>query len=186
MQQALQVGANIANFAFAVVFARQAAKTVLSHLRWRRDVRDQCKSELRALNSHAIFRIPLDAVPQFSSFEERRGNSQVQKCSSMQRYLRDTHTQFIAKWARAVKGRFLFADMCQDTAVNRQAVHRFLLHEWKAIGLPLHRISVYMLDAIELSFEPTHEFYSLVSKRKQKKFARMEMYNEKKALSAIK
>lgn len=181
----MNIVSGLANAALGYVFALQTARMVLSHLRWRKAVRTYVKSELEALNSPTIFRLPLEVKCEFSSFAERGGMSHPLTIKPKQRYLRSVHMQFCAKWARAAKARFLYVGNCQDTAVNRAAVHRFFLQEWKAIGIPLHKMDVYMLDAIEMAFEPTHEFYALVSRRKQKKWGRMEFYNEKKALSAI-
>ncbi len=174
-----------ANKALVAGFLVQAGRMVLSHLSWRRSVKDACIADLEALNSPDIFRTPLDTKPNISSIEERRGNAPPARLNEMQLFKRRTHSRFCAKWARAVKGRFLFANQCDDSPINRAAVHRWLLSEWKQLGIPYHHIDLFMADTLELCFEPTNEYWSVMSKRKQRKFARMEYYNEKKALSVM-
>jgi len=171
--------------ALVAEFLVLAGRIVLSYLSWRRSVRDACIADLEALNSPDIFRTPLDTKPNISSIEERRGNAPSSGLNETQLFKRRTHNRFCAKWARAVKGRFLFANQCEDTTINRAAVHRWLLSEWKQLGIPYHHIDLFMADTLELCFEPTNEHLSVMSKKKQRKFARMEYYNEKKALSVM-
>jgi hypothetical protein len=100
--------------------------------------------------------------------------------------LRVQHRSFVAKWARAAKGRFHFATMCEDNAVNRAALHRWFLAQWRENGMNLVQVDQYMLEAIEMALEPTDTYHQVMTKRQMKRFARMEYYNERRALQIMK
>jgi len=77
--------------------------------------------------------------------------------------------------------------MCQDTPINRGALHRWLLGQWKEtygqqIGKNIHKLDVFLRDTIEMSFLPTDECVAQDKKsnKEVKKQARMEFYNERK------
>lgn len=167
-------------------FVASAIKEVSRFLKYRRCVRDKCKEELQALNSPSVIHGPgLDVRPPIATFDERAGNKPSEFATTVAAFKRRQHHYFCAKWARAAKARFHFAQMCEDTALSRAALHRYFLAEWKQLKIPLHHMDLFMLDCIELSLEPTSEYHSTMSKRKQRKQARMEYYNERRALAAI-
>lgn len=152
----------------------------------RRAVIEACKEDLVALNSPSLVRLPMDDVPSCSSALERRGLQPEQHVSEDVVTKRHNHRMFVAKWARAAKGRFLFAQMCEDTTLNRAALQRWFLAQWKEVGLTLVQIDLFMLECIDLAFEPTLEFQTRMTKRQMKRYARMEYYNERKFLQVAK
>lgn len=101
-------------------------------------------------------------------------------------YQRRSHKAFCAKWARAAKARFEFARVCDDSALNRAALHRWFLQEWKQLRnargepMPLPVLDLVMTGAIDMAFLPAEEFMNSESKKVVKKRARMEFYNERK------
>jgi hypothetical protein len=81
--------------------------------------------------------------------------------------------------------------VCEDTAINRSALHRWLLQEWKQLrsgdkGIPLHVMDLFMTDTLDMCFLPTAELVQSESKRAVRKRARMEYYNERKFVAGWK
>jgi hypothetical protein len=91
----------------------------------------------------------------------------------------------VCRWARAAKGRYEFARECTETPINKAALHRWFYAQWKELGMDALEISYYMDEAIEMAFEPTVEKMEVESRRKVRARARMEYYNERKALDKI-
>jgi hypothetical protein len=157
-------------------------------LAWRRRRRAlilDAKDDLKVLNSPSTLKTPLNAFTEVHSHSIRRGVAP--EVSEMTAIRRRQHKTFCAKWARAAKVRFLFVQMCQDTPLNRGAVHRWLLGQWREtyrtqIGSDLHKMDVFLRDTIEMAFLPTDECVAQDKKssREVKKQARMEFYNERK------
>jgi len=158
---------------------------VARHLAKRRARLNDCKDDLRVLNGHAAILTPLTLYPDVTTVEDRRGLDQV-KADSKAKLLRNNHKMFCARWARAAKARFEYARICDDTAVNRAALHRWLLAQWKELKhsgggcMPLNVMDLYMTDTIDMAFLPTSEVAKSVSKRSERRRARMEFYNERK------
>lgn len=165
--------------------------TVLRSIRWRRRaVIRAAKEELHALNSQANFHIPLDTPPVCNSFALRGGFLPTKTNSSLE-YKRGSHTGFCARWARAAKARFEFARVCEDSPINRAALHRWYLDQWKkqdwfCFKKHAHRLDLFMTDAIDMAFLPTAEMVASESKKAIRKRARMEYYNERKFVSGWK
>jgi len=157
--------------------ARQLAK--------RNARKNDAKDDLRVLNSHAVISTPLLEYPEAIGLEARKGLEPVAE-GSKARLLRNNHKRFCAKWARAAKARFEFARICEDSAINRAALHRWLLSQWKDLKngsgktMPLHVLDLFMTDTIDMCFLPTDTFAQSESKRAVRKRARMEYYNERK------
>ncbi len=159
-------------------------------LRWyrrRRALVEACKEDLRALNSKVVAVTSLSIQPPTTTHHERRGVEPTGE--ELVKLNRRNHIVFVARWARAAKARFAFARDCEDTKLNRDALHRWLLAQWTSkqdeIGwaIPrnkLHLIDMFMDEVIEMAFEPTSERLTTVSKRSARKQARMEYYNERK------
>nr|QKI28843.1 hypothetical protein 1 [Ginkgo biloba tombusvirus] len=170
--------------AYAVV-QEIVVPVVARHLAKRRAILTAAKEDLAAINSHVVFITSLDEVPSTISMQLRKGLEPV-KTDSKEQLLRNNHRRFCAKWARAAKARFEFARICDDTALNRAALHRWLLSEWKQLrrtdgsSMPLHVMDLFMTDALDMCFLPTAELVQSESKRAVRKRARMEYYNERK------
>ncbi len=161
--------------------------TLVSRWFWRRwSLRSSCIHDLQALNSPLIIHGPgLHHIPEPVSLQECVGVEHTRTVSGLVQHKRRQHSLFVATWARAAKARFHFAMECVDTAVNRAALHRWFLSQWKELEvdgrkMPLHHIDLYMGDAIELALQPTFEHHICVSKRAHRRWARMEVYNEAK------
>lgn len=173
------------------ISAEIVVPVVARHLARRRAVLESAKQDLAALNSHVIFVTGLDEVPATVSMHQRKGLEPVKK-DSKEQVLRNNHRRFCAKWARAAKARFEFARICDDTSLNRAALHRWLLAEWKQLkredgsGIPLHVMDLFMTDTLDMCFLPTAELVQSESKRAVRKRARMEYYNERKFIEGWK
>jgi hypothetical protein len=154
-------------------------------------VRDSCLKDLEALNSPLVFADgACTEMPNIISRSERCGDLHTELVSHPVQNARVDHRLFCAVWARTAKGRFDFARECHDTPLNRAALHRYFLSEWRKIegegkGLKPNQIDLFMGEAIDLALEPTSEQMSLMKRRKLRRWARMEYYNESKALSLI-
>lgn len=174
------------NTIFAVVVAGNVGRYVLRVLRERRRDHQEQVLQLHALNSHSILSTPLDQRPSSTT----PGQRDVLHCeahkSPKAALLSRNHRAFVAKWARAAKGRFSFASQCDDSALNQAALHRWFRSQWTKIGMSDVEVSLYIDDAIALAFEPTVEKFLVESRKKVRARARMEYYNERKALSVIK
>jgi hypothetical protein len=173
-----------------VVCAEIVVPVVARHLARRRAVLDAAKKDLEVLNSKVVFCTGLDEVPAVVTMEERKGLSPVLG-NTKEAVLRNNHLRFCAKWARAAQARFEFARVCEDTAINRSALHRWLLQEWKQLrsgdkGIPLHVMDLFMTDTLDMCFLPTAELVQSESKRAVRKRARMEYYNERKFVAGWK
>lgn len=155
--------------------------------RWnrRRALLKDAKHDLAVLNSHAVMHTDLAEFPSTVTMLSRKGLEPA-AANSKEAVLRNNHKRFCAKWARAAKARFEFARVCDDTPLNRAALHRWFIARWKELlsssgtRLELHRMDLFLTDAIEMSFLPTAELMQVESKRAIRKRARMEFYNERK------
>jgi len=171
-------------------FAAQVARAFIIQplLAWRRRRRAlilDAKDDLLVLNSPATLKVPLVGFTEVVSHQIREGFHP--DVGELTRVRRRNHKTFCAKWARAAKVRFLYVQMCQDTPINRGALHRWLLGQWKEtygqqIGKNIHKLDVFLRDTIEMSFLPTDECVAQDKKsnKEVKKQARMEFYNERK------
>jgi hypothetical protein len=174
------------DIAFAAVVIRGTiVPRVLAWWRRRNALVRDAKEDLIALNSHCTFVQTMSALPHLTSHALRKGVAPV-PYYSWEGEMRRNHKTFCAKWARAAKGRFDYAADCIETPLNRAALQRWLRAKWLEtyplqFGDREHRIDEYMTDTIDMCFLPTHVFMtSQAKKRKAKKAARMEYYNERK------
>lgn len=156
---------------------------VVRHMRWRRRYADDVKDDLRTLNSGNLLRVPQTRL-NVTSVQDR-GTVGYEKTAKQSLNVRN-HKVFCAQWARCAKARFEFARLCESTAVNVAALHRWITAELRKEGMSLLEISYVIDDIIDISFEPTYERMKVISKRKEKQRARMEYYNERKSLETIK
>lgn len=172
-------------FAVTRVVSDVLVPVLVRHWARRRALLNDTKDDLRVLNSHSVFVTGLDEFPQVHPLLTRKGVEPV-AINSKERVLRNNHKRFCAKWARAAKARFEFARVCEDTPLNRAALHRWLVGQWKELAssvgskLELHRMDLFMTDTIEMCFLPTDELVQAESKRAVRRRARMEYYNERK------
>lgn len=172
---------------------------------WRRGAIEAEKDDLIALNSSVPLLLPDTYIPSLNTVEERGGiepiavlgnrlalhaNTKAKRNISKQ-YVEDVAlnrvsvSNFRAKWARTAKGRFRFANECVDTELNKDAVYRFIVAELRKINMPFSHISLHASEIVELAFTPDTEFVVRHSRRQVKQRARMEYYNERKALNTI-
>lgn len=170
---------------FASVLATEVVLPVVArYLARRRAIVDDAKRDLAVLNSHAVFKTSLTEFPSTTTMTDRKGL--VPTPNEKVKLLRNNHKRFCAKWARAAKARFEFARICEDTALNRAAMHRWLVAQWKellnSLGQPMerHTMDLFLTDAIDMCFLPTDELAQSESKKAYRRRARMEYYNERK------
>lgn len=149
--------------------------------RWwlqRRAARDAAIADLKALNSTQVIHGPgVGHLPPVKSAGQRQVTTHELLCNDETRYHKNVHAQFCATWARAAKGRFMYAHECQDTALNRAALFRWLRKEWTSLGMQPHHVELYMADTLDLSFEMTMERFVQQGKRAFRRAARAAVYN---------
>lgn len=167
-----------------VIVAEVVVPVVARYLATRRALLEDAKDDLVVLNSHAVFKTSLTEFPSTIPMSTRKGLAPTK--DEKVKLLRNNHKRFCGKWARAAKVRFSYAQECQDTALNRASLQRWLLSQWKGLknsagdGMELHVMDLFMRDTVDMSFLPTDEVAQSVSKVSIRKRARMERYNERK------
>lgn len=166
----------------AYVVVDSVARLIRHRNRWR----NACIEDLQALNSDELLSMDPTLPPNATNLSERGNFVHSHDLPEDQQQARLAHNHFCALWARQAKARFHFASVCDDTALNRAALHRWLLAEWKKLNVPLLHISMYMDQTVDMAFEETTERHASMSKRKYRRWARMEYFNERQALSKIK
>lgn len=176
--------AGVAGLAYSVT-KEVLVPVVVRYLARRRARIEDAKDDLAVLNSHAVFFTDLAEFPETIPMATRKGIVPVAD-NTVERVLRNNHKRFCAKWARAAKARFEFARICDDSAINRAAVHRWLYAQWKGLvnsqgnPMPPHVMDLFMTDTIDMCFLVTAELAQSESKRSVRRRARMEYYNERK------
>jgi len=173
------------NVALGASIVYSVVKVVHGVLAERRRHLETAVDQLCILNSHDLVHSDLKERPITTSLQERQVTRRKEKVGAVPGAKQRQHLVFVAKWARASKARFEFARECASTAINKAALHRWLCAQWKELGMDLLEISYYMDDAIELAFEPTLEKMLTESRKAVRARARMEYYNERKALEGI-
>lgn len=150
----------------------------------RRALVDDCLEDLAVLNSKEVLSTPLhDSLP-IPTTTRQRGGVWVHDVKShpLRPALRHHHKLFCARWARAAKVRFHFAQICQDTAVNRAALHRWFVAQWKEtykLESDFHRLDCFLADSLDMAFLPTDELVKSESKRAFRRQARAERHQER-------
>lgn len=137
-------------------------------------------ADLNALNSSAIFNDPIPATifpPQTNA--DMHGIEHPLLVSEEVRELRTEFKRFVATWARIAKGRFSFARECEDTPVNRAALHRFFAGKWREAEMDHLQFDRFMDACIDMALEPTAERMIHLGKRAQRRLARAEYYGER-------
>jgi hypothetical protein len=114
-----------------------------------------------------------------------KGMQPLRASDGFTKLMRRNHLLFCAKWARAAKVRFDFAQYCVDSPLNRAALQRWFLAQWKeqryaGIGDNIQKLDQFMVDTIDMCFLPTDQIVSHESKKAVRKRARMEHFNERK------
>lgn len=168
---------------FVVPFGKFAAHAVVGWWRRRRALVESAKEDLCVLNDPAVILSSITQPPEVSSHALLEGCKPTKDTGVLE--ARRNHRTFCARWARAAKARFTFARECEDSALNRAALHRWFLAQWKEqnwenFSTEIHKFDAFMTDAIDMALLPTQEFVSSESKRRVRKRARMEYYNERK------
>lgn len=172
-------------YAATRVVADVLAPVVVRHFARRRALMNDAKDDLKVLNSHAVMTTSLKEFPEIVTMSSRKGLEPL-LTDCKERVLRNNHKRFCAKWARAAKARFEFARVCDDSPLNRAALHRWFHARWKELlsstktMMELHRMDIFLTEAIDMSFLPTDEVVQSETKRAIRKRARMEYYNERK------
>lgn len=178
--------------AFAVVGVVNVTIPIVKHIRhvlmWRRAVTQAIVDDVSMMSSPQVLEASSEvARPFISTIKERRGFTPAQLVSQEVLDKREAHRVFCATWARIAKGKFNFARQCEDTPLNRAALHRFFLGKWTGPEplLAPHHVDIFMTDVIDLTFEWTPEFAASMTKRQHRRKARSLMYAEKKIRSGV-
>jgi len=176
--------AGLVGRAFGPCIAVVIAKNIVSaHLSWRRRHLNDAKTDLHALNSHALLLVPFPT--RFSPTSIPARGILGSRKTAKQECLIKNHKTFCAQWARAAKARFNFARQCERSAINVAALHRWFTAEFKKLGMTLLQISYVIDDVVDIALEPTYERMVSESKKQFRHRARMEFYNERKSIEKI-